>query len=58
MSQPQQEVKPGFRDKQADAQIEIDLQTRFRQSGQKRCRWVDTVQRWRDEEIVTADRFS
>lgn len=44
--------------KQADDQTEIDLEMRFRQNGQKRCRWVDTVQRWRDEEIDTADRFS
>lgn len=36
MSQPQQEVKPGFQEKQADVQIEIDLAMRFRQSGQKK----------------------
>lgn len=36
MFQPQQKVKPGFREKQADIQIEIDLDMRFRQSGQKK----------------------
>lgn len=57
-TQPEQEVKAGLTQKQADDQTEKDLEMRFRQNGQKRCRWVDTVQRWRDEEIDAADRFS
>lgn len=43
---------------QGDNQTEIDLEMRFRDIGQKRCRWVDRGQRWRDEVIDTAEIVS